>query len=69
MFVSFENKGNLFVPEGSVIEWEVVTENTSKLFMGFEKEAKIKAEKKEKNGENKEIIGEVDLLNIQRKWS
>jgi len=46
---SFQNKGNLFVPEGSVIKWEVVTENASKLFMGFEKEAKIKAEKKEKN--------------------
>ena len=46
---SFQNKGNLFVPEGSVIKWVVVTENASTLFMGFEKKAKIKAEKKEKN--------------------
>ena len=45
----FENKGNLFLPEGSIVEWEVFTENASFLYMGFEKEAKISVKEIEKN--------------------
>lgn len=45
----FENKGNLFLPEGSIVEWEVLTENTSLLYMSFEKEAKISVSELEEN--------------------
>lgn len=46
---SFENKGNLFAPEGSTIEWKVITENASQLFMAFEKENQISVREREKN--------------------
>lgn len=46
---SFQNKGNLFIPEGSVIEWNIKTKNTSKLFMRFQQKNLISVEEKEKN--------------------
>jgi hypothetical protein len=46
---SFQNKGNLFVPEGSLISWEIETENASELFVRLEKEGVSKVLKKENN--------------------